>query len=105
MCQWSAGVLPFPSLGGMDVPAASFTCRWCRLCATPATPSATIREMLRYQSHGVRPREVRPPPVLAARVTFFIDDALPMPGEDLTGCGSGPGVGGHRANGSARRAR
>src|SRR5947209_11741567 len=103
MCQWSAGVVPEPSRGGTVVPAARLTWRWCRLWATPAMPRATMSAMLMYQSHGVRPRAVRPPPVLAARDTFFIEEALPMPGEDLTGYGSGFVVGGRRASGPAPR--
>src|SRR3954469_24544377 len=63
----------------------------------PAVPSAITSAMLRYQSQGVRPLLVRPPPVLAARATFLVDDALPIAAKDLTGpgpvsvVGCGPG--------------
>src|SRR5438067_1562556 len=50
-------------------------------------PRATTSPMLRYQSHGVRPRLVRPPPVEAARVTFLVEEALPIAAKDLTGPG------------------
>src|SRR6476659_541547 len=91
MCQWSAGLcfLVFSSRGGMAVPAASLISRWWRLCTMPASPRATTRPMLRYHSHGVRPRVVRPPPVLAARETFLFEDALPIAGKDLTGAPPG----------------
>src|SRR5690348_1395445 len=68
VCQWSLTV------GGSA--AALLTLE--RLTTMSIVPTTTTRKMLEYHPHGVRPRAVRPPPVLAARETFLLLDALPI---------------------------
>src|SRR5437868_909050 len=68
VCQWSFTV------GG----SAAALLTLPRLTTISSVPTTTTRKRLEYQPQGVRPLAVRPPPVLAARATFLLLDALPI---------------------------